>query len=140
MTAFVLDCSVTLAWCFEDEASAATDALLMRLRSEGAIVPPIWSLEVINVLIQAQRRGRISPDEVTRQLRLLAALPIEIDAGALDLAATAVPRVAEAHGLTSYDAAYLELAIRRHLPIATKDRALIAAARRSGIPALPEGA
>ncbi len=79
MTAFVLDCSVTLAWCFADEATPETDALLDRLRQDGAIVPALWRWEVGNVLALAVRRGRLDQSAATDRLRLLDALPIALD-------------------------------------------------------------
>ena len=138
MSAFVLDCSVAVAWCFADEASPATDAVQDRLRSEGAVVPGIWNLELVNVLLQAERRGRIQPADVERRLSLFGQLPIAVDTETSVLAGSAILALARAHGLTSYDAAYLELAVRRALPLATRDRSLIAAARKVGIPTLPD--
>jgi predicted nucleic acid-binding protein len=79
MTAVVLDSSVALSWCFEDEVSAEMDAIYERVRDEGGIVPGIWHLEVGNVLLQAERRGRIGAAAVAARLELLAQLPISID-------------------------------------------------------------
>jgi predicted nucleic acid-binding protein len=79
LSAFVLDCSIAVAWCFEDEATPETDALLDRLRDEGAAVPALWSLEVGNALLQAERRGRLSTAKVAAFVNLLAGLPIAID-------------------------------------------------------------
>ncbi len=137
MSAFVLDCSVAVAWCFEDEASAATDALLDRLRVEGALVPTIWHLEFVNVLLQAERRGRIAMTSVTSQLALFARLPIVVDPEAPALAGAAILALARTHRLTSYDAAYLELAMRQTVPLATKDRTLVQAAATVGVAVLP---
>lgn len=133
----VVDCSVAVSWCFEDEASEAADALLLRIRDDGAVVPSLWHLEIANVLIQAARRRRITPDDAGARLRLMAALPIATDAETATRAWRDTLALARTEGLTAYDAAYLELAIRRHLPLATRDKALAEAARRRGVEVLP---
>jgi predicted nucleic acid-binding protein len=138
MTALVLDCSVAIAWVFEDEANPATDALLDRVGRDGALVPAIWRLEVANVLIQAERRKRIAAADVTSTLSLLARLPIEDAAPAADRRLGALIDLARRHDLTCYDAAYLDLAVSRALPLATRDKALARAARDEGILVLPE--
>ena len=79
MTEAVIDSSIALTWCFEDEASAETDALFERVRDEGALAPGLWRLELGSVLLQAERRGRISTGEVAARLDLIAELPISID-------------------------------------------------------------
>ncbi|QSA96921.1 type II toxin-antitoxin system VapC family toxin [Methylococcus sp. EFPC2] len=137
MTGFVLDCSIAVSWCFEDEASAATDELLERVRDETALVPALWHLELGNVLLQAERRGRISTGDVTARLELLANLPIATDEETTTRALREVLTLARAEKLTTYDAVYLELAMRRGLPLATKDHALADAAKRVGIIVLP---
>lgn len=136
MTTFVLDASVALSWCFEDEADAEGDALLHRLATGRATVPGIWPLEVTNVLLAAERRKRITPAESARFLVLLEALPIDVDAHTAARAPREILILARAHGLSSYDAAYLELAARSGLPIATRDRALRAAAQALGLECL----
>lgn len=133
MSRFVLDASVALAWCFEDEADPAADALLRTLGPRTALVPGLWALEVTNVLIGAERRGRITPAETARFLRLLDELPIDVDAETPARAGREGLLLARAHGLSSYDAAYLELAVRRGVPLATRDRALAEAARSVGV-------
>ncbi len=137
MSALVIDCSAAIAWCFEDEASDAADSLLSRVASEGAVVPVLWHLEVANVLIQAARRGRITADDADTRLRLMAALPITTDPETSVRAWHDTLALARAEGLTAYDAAYLELAARRRLPLATWDRDLAEAARRRGLTVLP---
>lgn len=138
MPALVLDCSVAVGWCFADESSPELDALLDRVQRDGAVVPPLWLQEVCNVLLQASRRGRLSAEAVPERLALLDMLPIEVDTGgAGPVWRSNVLILAQAEGLTFYDAVYLELAIRRGLRLATKDRALGRAARRRGMaPAL----
>ena len=133
MTALVIDSSAALSWCFEDEASPGTDALFERVRDLGALVPGLWHLEVANVLLQAEKRGRITGGDVTMRLDLIAALPITTDSETTARAWREILALARAQGLTTYDAAYLELAIRRGLPLQTKDEALIGAAKRCNV-------
>lgn len=131
---FVIDASVAMAWCFEDEVTDDTEAVLDRLRSEQAIVPAIWPLEVANVLLVAERRGRISEAQINRFIRLLGQLPIKLDDAGSDLAG--VVATGRAHGLSSYDASYLLLAERAGLPLATLDARLGGAATQAGVPLL----
>ncbi len=133
MSGLVVDCSVAVAWCFEDEAAADTDAILERVRDEGALVPALWHLELGNVLVQAERRKRLAAAATTTRLELIADLPILTDDETSERALREVLALARAEGLTTYDAAYLELAMRKGLPLASKDRALVAAADRAGI-------
>ena len=133
MSALVIDSSAALSWCFEDEASPESDALFERVRDQGAVVPGLWHLEVANVLLQAERRGRITTGDATLRLELIAELPITTDNETTARAWREILALARAEGLTTCDAAYLELAIRRGLPLQTKDEALIAAAERSGV-------
>ena len=134
MPLLVLDCSVAVAWCFDDEATPFHDALLDRVQAEGAVAPPLWVSEVANVLLNAGRRGRIASAAVRERLALLDMLPIEIDiVGTGPVWRSAVLALAEAEGLTFYDASYLELAIRRGLGLASSDAALRRAASRRGV-------
>jgi predicted nucleic acid-binding protein len=133
VSALVIDSSAALSWCFEDEASPESDALFEQVRDQGAVVPGLWHLEVANVLLQAERRGRIAPGDVTMRLELIAELPITTDNETTARAWREILALARAEGLTTYDATYLELAIRRGLPLQTKDAALITAAERSGV-------
>ncbi len=129
---FVLDASVTLAWCFEDTASSVADAALAALEDGGeAIVPAIWRLELANVLVMAERRKRISEADTVRFLSLVANLPIRVgaDLGSIE----SIVSLARSHGLTAYDAAYLDLAQRSGLPVATLDRRLHDAAKAAGV-------
>lgn len=138
MSGVVLDCSVALSWCFEDEAAEETDALLERVRDEGAVVPALWHLELGNILLQAERRGRIHAADVTTRLTLLGDLPILTDGETSVRALRETLLLARTEMLTTYDAAYLEVSLRRGLPLATKDHDLRAAAHRMGIETLPE--
>jgi predicted nucleic acid-binding protein len=130
---FVLDCSVTMAWCFEDERTAATDALLARVVDAGAIAPFLWPLEVTNVLLSAVRRKRIPPDAINQVAQRIAALPVAIDTDGAELVWSNTLQLAERYALTSYDACYLELALRKALPLATLDAALQTAAKAVGV-------
>lgn len=133
MPGFVLDSSVTLSWLFPDERSGTSGIWLDRLAQEGACVPELWPLEVGNALLTAQRRGRIFEEQRLKALRALTDMPIEIDRETSRRAWRETMQLAETHGLTLYDATYLELAIRRDLPLATFDESLEAAARRFGL-------
>lgn len=133
---FVLDNSVALTWCFEDERTPATTALLEQVAESGALAPMLWPLEALNGLLVAERRGRL---DVARRQRLsgfLRALPITIDDETASRAWSATADLAERFNLSSYDAAYLELAQRRHLPLASLDRELRAAATALGLTVL----
>ncbi len=139
MSRFVLDCSVAMAWCFADEADAGADAVLDRLSEDTASAPSIWPLEVANVLLVAERRGRISAADAARFLDLLAALPITIDETTQERAWGPIASLGREHGLSSYDAAYLELAMREGVPLASRDATLRSAAQASGVPIMPSG-
>lgn len=136
---FVLDSSVTMAWFFDDEATAATDELLDSLNSDGrAVVAAHWALEVGNTLLTAERRKRTSVADSSHFLGILDALPIETDLETVAKASGATLALARTHVLTLYDSAYLELALRRSLPLATLDKNLRAAAKRTGVSCLPK--
>ena len=137
MSGFVVDASVTMAWCFADEATAATWAILDRLESEGATVPSLWPLEVANILAQAQRRQRTTAARIDRFVEQLETLPLRIDDETAARAWRATLILARTERLTAYDAAYLELALRRGLPLATRDLELRQAADRNGVGLLP---
>ena len=135
---FVLDCSVTMAWVFPDEANARTDALRELLLSDMAVVPGLWSVEVGNVLLVATRHGRIHSRDWNRIQRALAALPIEIDPETQERIWQSVMPLALHYKLSVYDAVYLELALRHKLPLATLDRELATAVRAEGGTVLAE--
>jgi predicted nucleic acid-binding protein len=130
---FVLDGSVTLAWFFEDEADAYAEAVQDSLETAVAVVPSLWPLEVANALVVGERRRRTTEAKANAFLALLQALPVTID----DETATRAWRdslpLARAHQLSVYDATYLELALRRDLPLATLDKNLKAAASAAGV-------
>lgn len=130
---WVFDASVTMAWCFEDERTPATEALLDRLSTTPAIVPQVWPLEVANVLVVAARKNRITPTLRAQFLTTLTRLPIHLDGAPMQDVFSALLPLAETCGLTVYDAGYLELAMRLGIPLATLDRELGEAARRVGV-------
>jgi len=126
---------VALAWCFEDEATPATDGVLLRVQREGGIIPPLWVYEISNALVTAMRKGRLAEAELHRLRALLDSLPLDVCAGrpnSEELVATAYQ-----HGLLAYDAAYLALARAQGLPLATLDADLAAAAVKIGVAVLP---
>lgn len=133
MSRFVLDCSVATAWCFEDEASPYTEAVLDRLSGEEALVPALWPIEMGNVLFEAEQKGRISVAQSARLVELLQGLPIVVDHVTTERAMDGVLALAREHRLSAYDACYLELALREGLPLATRSDALLEAAKRCGV-------
>jgi len=136
---FVLDCSVTMAFVLADEASDATDKILDGLGQGGkAFSPALWRWEIGNVLLLLERRRRITTADSNRHLTALQALPVEIDDGATREAWNGSLVLARKHQLTVYDAAYLELAARRGLPLGSLDSELRKAAKAEGIKVLPE--
>ena len=130
---FIVDASIAIAWCFDDETSAVADIALDRLASEGAVAPAHWPLEVANALRTAERRRRLASSDLARLRALLAALPVELAPVELTTAIHGVLEVAREQGLTAYDAAYLDLAAARGLPLATVDERLRQACDRSGV-------
>ena len=133
MTRFVLDCSVAMAWCFESEADAYTDAILGALAKGTALVPSLWPLEIANVLLVAERRRRLSGADTIRFLDLVGGLPIVVDGPLALHDLSVILALGRQHRLSTYDAAYLHLAMREELPLATHDLALCAAARAAGV-------
>jgi predicted nucleic acid-binding protein len=131
--AFVVDASVTMGFCFEDEASGYAEGVLRLLREGEARVPPIWEMEVANVLVQAERRGRLTPAETVRFLDLLGALPIEIQDEPVGRVLREIRALALDRDLSVYDACYLDLAMREALPLSTVDAELMRAARETGV-------
>ena len=129
----ILDASATLAWYFEDERSAVSEALLDRVADTGAVVPVLWLYEVANGLQMAVNRRRIDAAYREASLAELRLLPITIDRAGEDAVWTAIVSLADRFRLTVYDAAYLELAHRRALPLVSGDRVLRSAARSLGV-------
>ena len=132
VSGFVLDASVTAAWCFADETTPESDALRDSLAEQRAVVPLLWHAETTNLLLTAERRQRIKPERCDELLQLLASLPIETQDES-DRMRGPVLRLARAHRLSVYDAIYLDLAMDRGLKLATRDVALRTAARAEGV-------
>ena len=126
---FVLDASVAACWAFDDEDHPKAAEALDRLRNEEAHAPSLWRLEVYNVLLVNERRGRISEADARLYLASLRRLPIRLD---FEPAEAELLRLARTYGLSAYDAAYLELAVRLGQPLATLDRHLAEAASSAG--------
>jgi predicted nucleic acid-binding protein len=130
---FVLDASVTLAWCFADEGGDYALGVLDRLRSGEAVAASHWGLELANALLVAERHGRIESGDVSRLTKFVLALPIAVDPVARRRPLDSIHRLGRSHGLSAYDAAYLELAVRHGIPIATLDADLRGAAEAEGV-------
>ena len=126
MTAYVLDASLAAAWFLPDEASDAADRLLGDALADAPVVPSLFRHELRNLLLVAERRGRLAAADVDEALIRLAALPIAVRDGGDD---RQVVNLARKYALTAYDAAYLELALREGAPLATLDKRLAEAAR-----------
>jgi len=127
---FVFDASIAASWALADEASEFADLAQNKLLTDVGLVPPIWWYEVRNILVVNERRNRIGLEESNLFLSLLATYPIEIDPS---IEQDRTFELARQHRLTVYDAAYLELALRNHLPLATLDHALEEAALVAGV-------
>ncbi len=133
---FVIDNSVIMTWCFSDEASQYADLILDRFEVSDGFVPSIWPLEVCNVLLVAERKNRIGEADSARFIALLSELPIIVEQEPPERMIMEIFALARKHKLSGYDASYLDLAMRKGLPIATLDKNLIAAAKRSKLPIL----
>lgn len=129
----VIDASVVMPWYFQDEASPESERLFEKVGAEGAVAPIHWRLEVANSFRTALRRGRIDLAYRDASLRDLEELLVEIDADTALHAWEATLALADEFSLTPYDAAYLELAVRRELPLATLDKALRAASLKARV-------
>mgnify|MGYP001358264815 FL=1 len=134
-TRFVVDASVVMAWCFCDAGNRYADAVLESLETGEALVPAIWPLEVGNVLLVAERKKRLSEASLVRFLALLRNLPITVEQETPDRMLTEIVSLARTHHLSTYDASYLDLAMRLGLPIATRDALLAKAAKTCRVPA-----
>ncbi len=138
MTGFVLDASVAIAWCFESESSSYSDSVLNKMGEVQVVVPSIWPLEVSNAIAVAHRRGRLSATESIQAASLIAMLPVSVDEPNVSRALGMTLDIATRNSLSSYDASYLELAIRRYLELATLDEQLRKVAVAMGVPILAE--
>ena len=129
----VLDASMTIAWLFEDERTEAAHEVMTMVVTTGAVVPSLWHLEIANILRNAVRRGRCDEAFADRTLSRLGRFRINIDDETDRHAWGPTRKLSREQGLTAYDAAYLELAIRKNLPLASCDHDLIAAAQRLSV-------
>lgn len=133
MTALVLDCSVTMAWCFEDECDELADAVLDSFDKYEVWVPALWPIEVANVLLVAERRGRLTSAGSARFLELLGGLPIRVDGQTHERAFGSVLSTGREFGLSAYDATYVDLAIRLGAPLATRDKRFKGVCKAAGV-------
>lgn len=124
---------MTMGWCFEDEKDDSSEAMLDLLVTWGAAVPSIWSFEVANTLLVGERRKRITKLDSSNFLSFLSALPVTVDDSSTERALGPILALAREQGLSAYDAAYIELAMREGLPLATLDKALKRAALSFGV-------
>ncbi len=132
---FVVDNSVVMSWCFKDETNNYADTVLDRLTELVAVVPSIWPLEVVNVLLVAEQQKRLSESDSIRFLTLLSQLPIFVEYERPEMMKELLA-LARSNNLSSYDASYLDLAMRKGIPMATLDNKLIEAAKRIDVPIL----
>jgi predicted nucleic acid-binding protein len=132
----IIDCSLAMAWCFGDEATEETARIQDRFVAEAAVVPAHWFLEVANVLAMAERRNRISAADSTQFVNQLTMLDIQVDHECSVRAFDHLLPLSRTYRLTSYDVAYLDLALRRHLPLASLDDDLRCAATGLGVEVL----
>ncbi|MCZ6655801.1 MAG: type II toxin-antitoxin system VapC family toxin [Gammaproteobacteria bacterium] len=131
--AFVIDCSTTMPWILKNDPTGYADQILSSFKESQAVVPELWFLEVSNVLLVCERRGRLDAEESIRFTSLLQELPISIDEGTSYRVFSKIINVARDYELNLYDATYLELAMREALPLATLDVALRTAAQEAGV-------
>ena len=137
MIRVVIDACTALAWCFPDESSDYADSVLAALDGKTILVPAIWSLEIANAVLAGERKKRIRQPEILRFITLLGNLSVLEDARPAAVHVTSVLPLAREYGLSAYDAAYLELAIRHGAPLATLDGKLEKAARQAGVEIFP---
>jgi predicted nucleic acid-binding protein len=133
----VLDSAIVLAWVLRERDADAAMEILDQVFASGGVVPSLWRYEVGNGILSAVRQRRVKAGQIEKVVANLAEIPVEVDRRGEDLAWTRILALAQRHALTAYDAAYLELATRRGLMMATLDRALAKAAASEGILTLP---
>ena len=133
MIRFVLDCSVAISWCLVDENNDYANAVLALMPNAEAFVPEIFTLEIANTLLVSERRNRMTLAQTKSAINLIQSLPISIDSQTSIKALDATLTLGREQGLASYDAAYLELAIRLGLPLVTLDEKLAKAARSCSV-------
>jgi predicted nucleic acid-binding protein len=134
VTRFVLDASIVLTWCFPDEESRKAEEISERIAlGDRPAVTSFWRHEVLNALLMGEKRKRLTSELIKTFIEDLARLPIEVDAPESATVFQVTQGLCRKHGLTAYDAAYLELAMRNRVAITTADAALERAARAEGI-------
>jgi predicted nucleic acid-binding protein len=131
---FVVDNSVVMSWCFEEEANSYAEAVLESLEAGETFVPAVWPLEVGNVLLAAEKKNRLSQAAVVRFLELLGGLPIVVEQETPERMLKEIVSLAREHRLSTYDASYLDLAMRLDLPLSTQDTSLLKAATECKVP------
>jgi predicted nucleic acid-binding protein len=129
----VVDASTALAWCFPDESSDYADGVLIALEGRTILVPALWNLEIANAILVGERNNRLRQPEIRRFAALLEGLSLVQDMQSVGEHLSNVLPLARKYGLSAYDAAYLELSIRRCAPLATLDGKLLGAARQAGV-------
>ena len=132
---FVVDASVAACWLLPDENDHRADAAFDRFPKDTALVPSLWWFEMQNIFLSSERRGRLNASTTAQLLSLLNQMPIQTDRHTNEME---LMTIARRHKLTAYDAAYLELALRQHLPLATLDTALMRAAKAEGVNVIGE--
>ncbi len=133
MSGVVIDASTALAWCFPDESSEYADGVLVALEGKTILVPAVWSLEIANAILTGERKKRLRQPEILRFITLLENLPVLEDLQPMGDHVGNVLPLAREYSLSAYDAAYLELAIRHSVPLATLDGKLEKAAKQAGV-------
>ena len=133
MTGIVIDAFVALARCFPDEASECPDGVLVALEGRAILVPVLWSVEMTNAVLMAERRKRVKQPKIRRFVELLDAQTVIMDSQSVTESVSNILPIAREYGLSVYDAAYLDVAVRHAVPLATLDSALQKAARKAGI-------
>ena len=131
---FVLDNSVSMSWCFADEGDDYSVTVLKSLESAEALAPAVWPLEAGNALMTAEHRGRLTGSGTVRFLEMLGALPIRVEQESPARMFGEIVSLAREHSLSTYDASYMDIAMRHGLPLATRDERLVKAAKECGVP------
>lgn len=133
MNGIVVDASVALAWCFPDEVSKYADSVLLAIENQNIIVPAIWPVEITNALLVGERRKRIRQPDVRRFVELLKGLDVTVETLSVADSIRNIFPLAQDYRLSAYDAAYLDVAVRHEVTLATLDADLHRAANAMGI-------
>lgn len=133
---FILDCSVAITWCFEDEKNEHSKFVLNYCMKHGAIVPYLWKLEITNTLLVSEKRNRLHIADTVKFIDLYNSLPLNISN--FNFSIHEITQTARSNNLTTYDTTYLLTAMHEGLPIATNDKVLIKACHNNGVPLLKE--